>query len=96
MQARPKVCGDEQLVCCSPIDERHRFTGACKQIVAGQAMGAMAGSMICFIEQEQAYYLYGCDRYWKTITDTWHSSVDDAKHQAEFEYDGISRTWIAV
>jgi hypothetical protein len=59
-------------------------------------MGAMSGLMICFSEQEQAYYLYGCDENWKTITDTWHSSLDDAKHQAEFEYEGISRTWIDV
>ena len=57
-------------------------------------MGAMAGLMICFNEHEQAYYLYGCDEDWKTVTDTWHTSLADAKDQAEFEYEGVSRTWI--
>ncbi len=49
------------MICYSPIDERHRFTGACKQIVAGQLMGAMAGLAICQYEGEDAFFLLGCD-----------------------------------
>ena len=82
------------MICYTPIDERHRFTGACKQIVSDQLMGKMAGLAICQYEGEEAFYLFGCDQEWKTVTDTWHQTLDDAKHQAEFEYEGISKTWI--
>lgn len=57
-------------------------------------MGAMAGLIICFNESEQAFYLFGCDEDWQVVTDTWHQTLDEAKHQAEFEYEGISKTWI--
>jgi hypothetical protein len=29
------------------------------------------------------------------MTDTWHASVDEAKKQAEFQYEGASETWEA-
>lgn len=77
----------------TPIDQRHRHTGNCRQIVAGVLMGAAAGLAICKYEGEDAYYLFGCDEIWETLTDTWHQSIDDAKKQAEFEYAGVSATW---
>jgi hypothetical protein len=87
---------DKSLVCYSPIDERHRFTGACKHTVHGERMGAMAGLMICHDGREQAFYLFRCDQDWRVVTDTWHPTLDEAKHQAEFDYEGISRSWIYV
>lgn len=94
MKSRPQITGEERLICYSSIDQRHRFTGDCKQKVAGINTGEMAGLMICFHEEEQAFYLYGCDDEWNVVTDTWHKILVDAKQQAEFEYEGISKTWI--
>jgi hypothetical protein len=37
--------------------------------------------------------LFGCDKEWHHITDTWHESLEEAKRQAEFEYEGVSATW---
>jgi hypothetical protein len=42
---------------------------------------------------EAGIYLFCCDSEWEVLTDTWHSSVDNAKAQAEFEYEGISKLW---
>jgi hypothetical protein len=94
MKPCPSLVGGARVICYSPIDKRHRFTGACKQIVAGQLMGAMAGLAICQYDGEDAFYLFGCDAEWQTITDGWHQTLDEAKRQAEFEYEGISKTWI--
>jgi hypothetical protein len=94
MKPCPPIIGNARVICYTSIDERHRFTGACKQVVTGQLMGAMAGLAICQYEGETAFYLFGCDANWQTVTDTWHETLDDAKHQAEFEYEGVSRTWI--
>ena len=75
------------------IDHRHQFTGNCKQIVAGKQMGPMAGLAICQYEGESEFYLFGCDANWKSITDTWHQTIDKAIQQAEFEYQGTKLTW---
>jgi len=94
MKLCPPTIGGGRVVCYTPIDHRHRFTGNCKQIVAGQLMEPMAGLAICHQASEDAFYLFGCDAEWQSVTDTWHQSIEDAKHQAEFEYAGVSKTWI--
>lgn len=93
MNAIPREVGDAKVVLYSPIDHRHRHTGNCRQIVDGALMGAAAGLAICKDDEEGAYYLFGCDENWETLTDTWHQSMDEAKRQAEFEYEGVSATW---
>ncbi len=94
MDPCPSYVGGARVICYSPIDERHQFTGATQQIVAGELMGAMAGLAICQYDGEAAFYLFGCDSDWQTVTDTLHETLDAAKRQAEFEYEGVSKTWI--
>jgi hypothetical protein len=48
---------------------------------------------LAIVEGEAGVYLLYCDHGWQVLTDTWHLSVRDAKAQAEFEYDGISKVW---
>jgi hypothetical protein len=94
MKASPDSIGNARVVCYTPLDHRHRFTGACKQIVRGELMGAMAGLAICQYAGEDAFYLFGCDSDWQNVTDTWHQTLEEAQQQAEFEYEGVSATWI--
>ena len=94
MNAAPSQIGGANVICYTPIDGRHRHTGNCRQIVAGVLQGAAAGLAICQYEGEDSFYLFGCDENWQCVTDTWHQTLDDAKHQAEFEYEGVSGTWI--
>jgi hypothetical protein len=96
MKSAPQLVGGYRLVCYSPIDERHRFTGQTKQIVRGVLMGAMAGLVICQPPDSQDFYLFGCDADWNVVTDTWHQTLEEAREQAEFEYEGVSQTWISV
>lgn len=76
------------------IDHRHRPTGRTKQIVDGRQVGRASGLAICQYENDTAFYLFGCDADWKSVTDTWHQSIEDARDQAEFEYAGSSQTWV--
>jgi hypothetical protein len=92
MKHPPELVGGERVVRWSHVDGRHRPTGACKQIVAGQSQGPVACLAICECK-DGCYYLFGCDSDWNVITDTWHETVEDALDQAEFEYEGISKTW---
>jgi hypothetical protein len=89
----PETIGGARVIGCSPIDDRHHFTGNTRQIVAGQVIGAMSGVAICQYEGENCFYLFGCDAEWRTTTDTWHQTFEDALRQAEFEYAGVSLTW---
>jgi len=82
-----------RVVCFSAIDDRHRHAGNCRQIVGSVTQGSAAGLAICQFDGEDAFYLFGCDGDWNVVTDTWHQSLDDAKKQAEFEYEGVSNTW---
>ncbi len=81
------------MVLFTPIDERHRHTGNCSQIVAGEVQGPAAGLAICRYDGEVGFYLFGCDDRWRSVTDTWHQSIDEAIAQAEFEYEGTAATW---
>jgi hypothetical protein len=56
-------------------------------------MGPMAGLAICQYAGEDAFYLFGCDPDWQSITDTWHQTLEEAQEQAEFEYERVSQTW---
>jgi hypothetical protein len=44
-------------------------------------------------DDDAGVYLFYCDEAWQVLTDTLHDSVDKAKAQAEYEYEGISALW---
>jgi hypothetical protein len=94
MKFVPNEIGGATVILYSPIDERHRPTCNCKQIVAGALVGPAAGLAICKYDGDEGFYLFGCDATWNTVTDTLHESVEDAKAQAEFEYEGVGNTWV--
>lgn len=89
----PNEIGGAKVICYTVIDERHQPTRNCKQIVAGVLQGPAAGLAICQYKGEKSFYLFGCDSEWHSVTDTSHDTLEDAKEQAEFEYEGVSETW---
>jgi len=96
MNHPPELIGGAKVVQWSAIDDRHRATGNCRQIVADVLQGPAAGLAICQYEGETAYYLFGYDSEWNTVTDTWHETLEGALGQAEFEYEGVSHKWNVV
>ena len=96
MNLPPTPFGEDKVVMWSVIDDRHRHTHSCRHVLAGELQEAAAGLAICKSDEEGAYYLFGCDAEWNTITDTWHETLADAIRQAESEYAGIQATWNTV
>jgi hypothetical protein len=82
----PKQIGGANIVLFTTIDERHRHTGECLQIVAGVVQGPAAGLAICLYDGEDGFHLFGCDEDWLCVTDTWHQTLEQATGQAEFEF----------
>ena len=75
------------------IDDRHTPTDDSRHYAGGQLTPPPAALAICRYEDADAFYLFGCDESWEVITDSCHLSLDEAKHQAEREYKGVSATW---
>jgi hypothetical protein len=92
MQTPPEYINGAKVIVFTPIDERHRLTGNCRQIVAGTLQGPLAGLAICRYNADGCY-LFGCDTSWSSVTDTWHQTVEEAMRQAKFEYKGVTMTW---
>ena len=89
----PATIGGATVLRYSPIDQRHRHNGSCKHFVAGRLVGPTAGLAICQYPNDSGFYLFGCDECWNSVTDTYHDTLADALHQADFEYEGVSITW---
>ncbi len=73
------------------LDSRQRATGQTNHIVDGATLGTISGLAIC--SADGGFYLFYCDSEWNDLTDTWHLTIEDAKDQAEFEFEGVSSTW---
>jgi hypothetical protein len=93
VETAPEYIDGAKIILFTPIDERHRHTGNCRQIVAGVLQGPVAGLAICGYKGEEGFLLFGCDASWGSVTDTWHQTVEEAMGQAEFEYEGTTATW---
>jgi hypothetical protein len=52
--------------------------------------------MILIEQTSDGFMLYRFDAEGGFAGDTWHQSLDDAKHQAEYEYADAIRRWIVV
>ena len=91
----PEQIGGARVLHFTIIDRTIRPTGNTKQIVGGVLMGPAYGLAICKYENDSWYYLFGCDKNWNSITDTYHETIEDAIDQGEFEYEGTRSQWIA-
>jgi hypothetical protein len=96
MNQPPKQLDGARLVCFAKITDAVKPTGKTRHEVGGMVLGSAKALAICQYENENDYYLFYCDDNWSVLTDTWHEKIEGAKHQAEFEYAGISKCWNAV
>ncbi len=92
MEPAPLEIGGLPVICSSPIDGRHTPTGYCRHATPAGPLGPFLGLAICGHPGE-GLYLFRCDGQWRPIADTWHATVEEAKRQAEVEYEGVSGTW---
>ena len=80
----PTIIGGGRVLFYTRIDERHVPRRPTATVPYGLA--------ICDLE-ESGIFLFTCEDDWMPIFDSWHASVDEAKRQAAFEFDGVDSTW---
>ena len=74
------------------LGPEHTATGNTRHTVGGEPMPLPASLEIVDREGEGFYLLY-LDASGEEMTDTWHQTLDDAKHQAEFEFNVRPGDW---
>ena len=91
----PRVLGGERVVCFARLDSGVQRTAKTQHTVLGADVSpGFQGLVIAEADDSAgAHYLFYCDADWNIVSDTWHRSLEDAKHQAEFEYEGIGQAW---
>ena len=57
-------------------------------------LGPFAALAICKRIDDSSYWLFYCDENWNVQSDGWYESIEEAKNQAEFEYEGVSALWV--
>jgi hypothetical protein len=67
-------------------------TGATRHTVGGVEFGPATALAIARYPNEEGIYLFYIDDDGRVVTDTWHASLEDALHQAAFEYEGLGWT----
>ena len=95
MNQPPQQIDGMEVVLFSVIDWRHNPTDRTSHVVGGEPLGPAAALAICRDRDDSSYYLLYCNEAWESITDTWHETLEDAKAQAGFEYEGIDASWEA-
>lgn len=91
MAPAPTELDGAKVIATAVVNEVVRPTGG--TIHRGPEGVIPSASALAIVMGETGVFLFYCDREWQVLADTWHSSVNDAKVQAEFEYDGISNVW---
>jgi hypothetical protein len=88
-ETAPCDIGGGRVLYFATIDESVRPTGATRhsfgqlvggELVSGPPMEPFAALAIVQYKGDDAYYLPCLDAEWEEVTDTWHQTIDAAKH----------------
>ena len=91
----PQSIDGARVIAYVVVTHEHRHTGKTKHCRGG-LLPPSSALAICQYENEPSFYLFGCDEAWNCVTDTYHDTLEDAFHQAQWEYEGISSAWIWI
>jgi len=88
-----------KVLAFTPIDLRHQFVGHNERRWIDSKgdeflFGPVAGLGIC--AELDWVVLFGCDEVWRALWETRCTTIAVAEDQAEFEYEGVSRTWVRI
>ena len=93
MDHPPNELNRARVICLAEVSDTVAPTGKTTHRRAGNKLGPAAALAICQYPGDGQFYLFYCDEAWAVLTDTCHLTLDEAKAQAEFEYNGISNRW---
>ena len=80
-----------------PTNVKH-YHGAPPEITGGPDTRRELGlpQLLIVEEKTDGIFLYRYNLNGECVGDTWHTTLADAQHQAEHEYDGLALSWREV
>jgi hypothetical protein len=75
------------------LAERHQPTGKTRHYRAGELLPPRSGLVIAQFAGDPGFYLCYLNADGKELTDTYHATIEDAKHQADFEFNVTDSDW---
>ena len=75
------------------LGSQHTPTGNTRHWIGGEQMPLPASLEISQYPGDTAFYLRYLDAVGREMTDSWHQSLEDVMHQAEFEFGVKSTEW---
>lgn len=96
MITAPSHLDKAKVLAYAVLDDRQLPTGKCRHVVGGIEVSDFAYLAICQYDGDDGFYLFYCGVEWKVVTDTFHFTMDEARDQAEMEYQNISSTWVTL
>jgi hypothetical protein len=90
MAVEARVLQEVQLTAAHVPTDNTRHT------VGGAPMGKPSTLRIARYTDDPGYYLLYLDEQGHEQTDTWHQSLDDAYHQATFEFGVQPQEWTVL
>ncbi|MBT8141914.1 MAG: hypothetical protein HKN88_10160 [Gammaproteobacteria bacterium] len=88
----PEKIGSLEIMLSAIIDESCIHTSNCTHEIDGKVMGKAKWAAITKTDLQGYCYLFMCYSDNK-LSDSAHESVEEAKEQAEWEYEGITKNW---
>ena len=84
--------------CMTPLTKVPHYSGVPPELAGGSDKRTRMGSPAFLVieENQSGVFLYRYDRYGKCVGDTWHANVQEAKHQAAYEYEDALAEWQIV
>ncbi len=84
---------DHHLLWRIRLGDAHKPTGRTRHFVGNTPAPIPVELSIVQYPGDPGYYLFYCDESGKKFTDTYHESVEQAKAQAEWEYNVRPEEW---
>jgi hypothetical protein len=84
---------DYRLLWKIKLGERHTPTGKTRHYLGGAEAPTPVELRIIRYPDDPGYYLFYCDGEGVEFTDTYHDTVDEAKAQAEWEFNVKPEEW---
>jgi hypothetical protein len=86
----------EKILFKVTLTGKHKPTGRTVHTSNGRLLDAPKGLTIAQFPNDPSFYLYYLDSNGKEQTDTYHSTIEQAKDQASFEFGVEESDWKQV
>jgi hypothetical protein len=93
MKPCPAFIDGTEVVCYAKIPAPTKSDDDSFMVASG-LQGPLCWAVVTHYADDNSFYLFGCDRAWQVITDSYHATLNDALTEASYEYEGIGNEWV--